>query len=215
MSRSVQLHGYGFSVYTRIARMVLHLKSVDYDFVEVDPFGETSPELIRLNPFHKVPVLSVDGFHLYETAAITRFVDRAFPEPPLQPASPQSLGRVDQVVSIIDNYAYAPLVRMVFAHVVFRPLVGMAADARTVSDGLERSEPVLGALEAIADQGVILAGTALTLADCHLAPMIDYFQRSDQGAQMLRRYPALSRWCADVSGHPSLVATEPDFAAFS
>src|ERR1700746_835802 len=107
---SLVLHGYRYSVYNRIARLALAEKDVAYDRVEVNPFAPDVPaSYLVLHPFGRVPTLVHDGFTLYETGAITRYIDRAFPGPALQPANPQALARMDQIISIVDAYAYWPL----------------------------------------------------------------------------------------------------------
>ena len=84
---SVELHGYRYSVYLRIVAITLLEKNVPWTHVEVDPFAEKIPETyLALNPFGRVPTLVHDGFVLYETTAITRYVDEAFPGASLQPA---------------------------------------------------------------------------------------------------------------------------------
>ena len=47
-----------------------------------------SPEYLRLNPKHKVPVLVVDGEVLTESAAIQTWIARSFPKAKLLPADP-------------------------------------------------------------------------------------------------------------------------------
>lgn len=121
----VELHGYFYSVYTRIVRIALIEKGVQYCSVEVDPFAETvSAEYLALHPFSRVPTLVHDGFVVYETAAITRYVDEAFAGPSLQARDPRARASMNQVVSIIDSYGYWPMVRQVFSHRVFRPRLG-------------------------------------------------------------------------------------------
>src|SRR5262245_1363272 len=89
------LHGYRYSVYNRIARLALAEKGVAYERVEVNPFAPDVPaSYLALHPFNRVPTLVHDGFALYETGAITRYVDRAFPSPSLQPATPRALARM-------------------------------------------------------------------------------------------------------------------------
>ena len=82
---SLVLHGYHYSVYNRIARLALAEKGVAYDRVEVNPFADIPAEYLALHPFGRVPTLVHDGFVLYETGAITRYVDRTFAGPALQP----------------------------------------------------------------------------------------------------------------------------------
>ncbi len=45
-----------------------------------------SPDYLKINPKHKVPVLEVDGKHLTENAAIHLWVHRNFPDAKLLPA---------------------------------------------------------------------------------------------------------------------------------
>ena len=76
------LHGYRYSVYVRIVRLALAEKGVAYDRVEVNPFAPDVPaSYLALHPFGRVPTLVHDDFALYETGAITRYVDRAFAGP--------------------------------------------------------------------------------------------------------------------------------------
>src|SRR3954468_23457169 len=96
---SLVLHGYHYSVYNRIARLTLAEKAVAYERVEVNPFAPDVPAAyLALHPFGRVPALVHDGFALYETGAITRYIDRSFPGPSLQPAGPRPLARMDQVI---------------------------------------------------------------------------------------------------------------------
>jgi glutathione S-transferase len=194
----VVLHGYRYSVYNRIARLALAEKGVTYDRVEVNPFAPDVPESYRaLHPFGRVPALVHDGFALYETGAITRYIDRA-----LQPTHPQALARMDQVISILDAYGYWPMVRQVFALRVFRGRTGQPVDEAEISRGLAAVPKVLAALEP-------LIGEDLTLADLHLGAMVAYFVLAPEGATLLRHYPKLTRWWEMVSARPSFAATDP------
>ena len=100
---SVELHGYRYSVYLRIVAMTLLEKSVPWTHVEVDPFAETIPETyLSLNPFGRVPTLVHGGFALYETTAITRYVDEAFSGAPLQPGDAKARARMNQIIAVAD-----------------------------------------------------------------------------------------------------------------
>ena len=181
---SLVLHGYHYSVYNRIARLALAEKGVAYDRVEVNPFADTPPEYLALHPFGRVPTLVHDGFVLYETGAITRYVDRAFPGPALQPATPRALARMDQLIGIIDSYGYWPMVRQVFSHRVFRAAAGRPVDEAEIALGLAGAAKVLAALEALASEP-FLAGPELSLADLHVGAMIAYFALAPEGAALL------------------------------
>lgn len=72
------LHGYRYSVYTRIVRVVLAEKSLAYDLSEVNPFEQESAAAANPHPFGMVPVLSHGAFQIYETNAITRYLAQPF-----------------------------------------------------------------------------------------------------------------------------------------
>jgi glutathione S-transferase len=204
------LHGYRYSVYNRIARLALAEKGVAYDRVEVNPFDPAMPtSYLGLHPFGRVPTLVHDGFVLYETGAITRYVDRSFPGPALQPEEPRALARMDQMLGVIDSYGYWPMVRQVFAHRVFRAAAGRPVDEDEVARGLASAPKVLGALEDLAAPEAFLAGPRLSLADLHAGAMIAYFTLAPEGAAMLENYPRLAVWWATLSQHEIFAATDP------
>lgn len=206
---AVELHGYQYSVYSWIARLALHEKGVAYTWVEVDPFAAAVPSsYLAKRPFKRVPALVHDDFAVYETGAITRYVDEAFAGPSLQRTIAAERARCNQIVSIIDSYAYWPLVRQVFSHSVFRPLMGRPPDSAEIRSGLEAAPTVLGALDMLAG-GQQLCGDEMSIADIHLAPMIGYFVLAPEGRSLLDRYDRLSAWWTKMAQRPAYRATTP------
>ncbi|MBL6652577.1 MAG: glutathione S-transferase family protein [Reyranella sp.] len=203
------LHGYHYSVYNRIARLALAEKGVAYERAEVNPFDPALPAAyLALHPFGRVPTLVHDGFVLYETGAITRYVDRAFPGPALQPREPRALARMDQLIGVIDSYGYWPMVRQVFSHRVFRAAAGRPVDEAEVAHGVASSAKVLAALEALATDA-FLVGRDLSLADLHVGAMVAYFTLAPEGAALLTDYPRLAAWWATISKRASFAVTDP------
>jgi glutathione S-transferase len=156
-----------------------------------------------------VPALVQDKFQIYETGAITRYVDEAFPGPRLQPTDPRHRARCSQFLSIIDSYVYWPLVRQVFSHRVFRPRLGRPSDATEIQKGLDAAPEVLAALERLVADTEYLCGIELSLADIHLAPMIGYFAMAEEGEALLKRHRKLGHWWATISARPAYRATMP------
>ena len=212
MADPVHLHGYRYSAYSRIARLALLAKGVEHRTVEVDPFAELSGAYLKRHPFGRVPMLTHGAFELFETGAITRYVDRAFEGPPLQPGAAPALARMDQVISVIDSYAYWPMVRQVSSHGFFRPFFEEPSSQAEIDAGLDASATALSFLDRVAGEGLVLSGRDLTLADFHLAPMIDYFVRAEKGKAALSSRSALQGWWDRMSGLDLVQATDP-FAA--
>lgn len=207
---SIVLHGYHYSVYLRIVRLTLAEKGLGYERVEVNPFAAEIPaDYLALHPFGRVPTLVHDDFVLYETGAITRYLDRAFPGPVLQPGEARALARMDQIIAVVNSYGYWPMVRQVFSHGVFGPAVGRPVNNAEVELGLAGAAKVLGALEALVATDVFLVGPAISLADFHLGAMMAYFTALPAGAKLLADHARLAAWWARIGRRPSFVESDP------
>src|SRR5690606_26207535 len=125
--------------------------------------------------FGRVPTLQHGDFVLYETTAITRYVDEIFTGRPLQPDDARQRARMNQIVAIADSYGYWPMVRQVFSQRVFNA-AHRPADEAAIAEGIGKSHRVLAAVEALAhDDGPFLTGAILSLADLHFGAMVAYF----------------------------------------
>ncbi|TIV14765.1 MAG: glutathione S-transferase family protein, partial [Mesorhizobium sp.] len=74
------LYGADYSVYVRIARMTLEEKGIGYELAPLDIFAADGIPAWYLehHPFGRIPAFEHDGFRLFETGAIARYVDEAF-----------------------------------------------------------------------------------------------------------------------------------------
>lgn len=194
------LFGLERSVYTRIARLALEEKAVPYSLQEVEIFGpEGVPkEHFQRHPFGRIPVLQHGALSLYETSAITRYVDEAFAGPALQPTSPSQRARMNQVIGLLDFYAYRPMVWGIFVQRVRVPLSGGTPDEPQIANSLQSSATCLGAFEALLSSAPFLAGEAISLADLHAFPMLRYLCLAPEGLALFRRHQALLRWYEDM-----------------
>jgi glutathione S-transferase len=71
----------------------------DVENVNTRNGGNRSPEFLRLNPKHKVPVLVIDGDPLTENLAIQLWIARQFPQAKLLPADPREEIRAISLMS--------------------------------------------------------------------------------------------------------------------
>ena len=209
-----RVFGAGYSVYVRVVRLVLDEKRVTYELVEIDVFSPDGPppeHVAHRHPFGRIPAFEHDGFRLYETGAITRYVDEAFPGPALQPALPRPRARMNQVISVLDNYGYRPLVWDLFVERVRAPAQGRAPDEVKIADALPKVGRCLDALVELMDGGPYLAGPQLTLADLHAAPMFIYACLAAEFALLLGQRPTLAAWLDRIVERPSVAATRSPF----
>src|SRR5262249_20803790 len=152
-----------------------------YELVEIDPFAPGGPpaDYFARHPFGRIPAFEHDGFRLYEAGAISRYVNEAFPGAALQPRDPRGRARMNQVISVLDSYAYRTLVWDIFVERVRAPQNNRAPDEARIAAALPKAETCLAALEDLMDTW--LAGPDLTLADLHASPMFAYFRMAPEG----------------------------------
>ena len=203
-----RLYGASYSVYTRIARLALIEKGVEYDFEEVEIFGPDGPPpgYLRRHPFGRIPALEHDGFELYETQAICRYVDEGFAGRELHPASAPGRARMAQIVGVLDSYAYRPMVWDIFVERVRKPARGEPPDEAKIAAGLVISERCLSVLQDFMVDAAWLTGGGPepTLADLHAAPMLVYLAAAPEGRELLGRYPRIMAWLERMTARHSM-----------
>lgn len=211
MTGKPRLFGADYSAYVRIARLALAEKRVDYELVPVDIFAPDGvPDwYVERHPFRRIPAFEHGALRLYETAAITRYVDEAFDGPPLQPADAAGRAAMNQAIGLIDAYAYRALVWGVYVERVSKAKRGGASDEALIAASLETARTCLAELAAIKGDRPWLAGDSLSLADLHAAPVFAYFLKAAEGREMVGASPSLSHWWEAVSARPSFEATAP------
>jgi len=204
------LFGASYSVYVRAARLALAEKQVPYRLIEVDIFAPEGPppDYLQRHPFKRIPAFEHEGFRLYETGAITRYIDDAFPGPPLMPDAPRARARANQIISVMDNYGYRPLIWDIFVERVRAPAQARSPDEAKIAAAIPQADACLRALEELADpRGPCLTGGDVSLADLHAAPMFAYFCMAKEGAEMLSSQPRLAQWWRSMRNRPSMTAT--------
>jgi glutathione S-transferase len=213
MSDSIRLFGLARSVYTRIARLTLEEKNLAYTLEEVEIFGASGVPASHLerHPFSRIPVLQQGEFLLYETTAITRYIGERFSGPSLQPSAHAQRARMNQVVSLLDSYAYRPMVWGVFVERVRIPLSGGIANEDRISTSLQQADRCLSELARLLDDQSFFAGDSISLADLHAYPMLCYFALAPEGRARLDTHPTLARWFAQIQMRDSVVRTRTPY----
>ena len=79
--------------YGRAVLAALEEKRAPFRLALVPPGTMRAEPHLARHPFGRVPAFEHDGFVLYETQAILRYLDRVLPAPPLTPADPKAAAR--------------------------------------------------------------------------------------------------------------------------
>lgn len=208
MARPI-VYGAAMSPYVWSTRLALAEKGIAHELVSVgiDDF-RAEPHLSR-HPFGKIPAFEHDGFELYETQAIMRYVDEAFPATPLQPIELHPFARMNQFMGIVDSYLTPCLLAGVLFQRFVAPLIGRTCDEEAVAAALPRVRHCIGEIARLAGDQSFLAGDALSLADLMVFPQLYYFKRWPEGAAQLAELPTLAAWVNRMEERQSVQVTRP------
>ncbi|MHA6685425.1 glutathione S-transferase family protein [Mesorhizobium sp. A556] len=206
MSKPV-VYGADYSVYVRIVRLALEQKGVGYDLVPVDVFAADGLPgwYLEIHPFGRIPAFEHDGLKFFETSAVSHYVDEAFAGPALQPSSARDRAVMNQIIGLLDAYAYRVMVWDVAVERLEKP----KPDEALIAAGLRTAATVLKVLSQLKRPGSWLLGDHVTLADLHAGPIIGYFLKAPEGRALVAEHPAIGDWWQSLSELPAYAATEP------
>ena len=187
------------------------------------------PEYLKLNPNAVVPTLVHDDKVIIESAVILYYLNDAFPNPPLMPASAHERSRVYMMNKLIDEYVHNACTTLTFATAsrarmqkmgkqaleaqlaktphpfraqIKRQVAEHGLDAPLVVDALKHHVKLLKVIESAMKIGPYLAGGAYSIADIAATP---YVWRLEQLrlARIWDRHPGVADWFERVRQRPS------------
>ena len=198
----MKIFGHPASTCTRKVLMTLNETKIPFELTVID-FGtgehKQGPHLAR-QPFGQVPALDDDGFEMYESRAMARYIDGKAGGV-LTPKDAHARARMEQWISIETSNYSAHAMKFIYQFVFKReqtPEVLKAAGAgldvayATMSRQLE-SQP-------------FLAGDAFTIADVCFMPYLEYLAATPAAAK-LTEHPRVAAWWAKLSARETWAKT--------
>jgi glutathione S-transferase len=202
------VHCFPGSPFGRAVMATLEEKGTSYRLAPLAPGASRSPEHLARHPFGRVPVLEHDGFSLYETQAILRYLDRVLPTPRLTPAEPKRAARMDQVMNINDWYLFHGVGNVIVFHRVVGPRVmGLTPDEAAIEAAMQKARVVFNELARLLGEQSYFAGDTMSLADLMVAPPIGFFTLTPEWKELGAPHANLVAWLARMEARPSMQAT--------
>ncbi len=177
------------------ARVLIQIRHKDLP-VEVCP----PPEPLRTEafaqrfPLAKIPVLALeDGTQIAESTAIMRFLEAAFPEPPLLPAAPLAQAQDEMLIRFADNHlgpALFPLFGALLAGATTAPEGQVAAVQRELS----KLERLLEHLPDSQRRGLSLGDLCIATVMAYVEDLLPRFGE-DEAMAALPRVSQWRQWC--------------------
>lgn len=194
----IQLYGHPVSTCTRKVLTTLNELNLPFELQVVDfATGEHKKGTnLKRQPFGQVPAINDDGFELFESRAICRYLNNKA-KGSLAPTDIQELARMDQWLSI-DQANFAPAAMKFIFHYVFK----RPQDQATLDSAGTTLETCLATMAETLSSHKYLAGDEFTLADIGFMPYVGYLMNTPV-AETIKKYPAVVAWWERVSARPS------------
>jgi glutathione S-transferase len=196
----IKLFGHPMSTCTRKVLFTLHETNTPHEFQLVDfAKGEhKSPEYMARQPFGQLPAIEDDGFRLFESRAIARYID----EKSGNKASPKDLqGRaiMEQWISVEQADFYTPIMTFIYQGIFQRP-----QKPEDLEKAQQKVDQTCGVIDrALAASGKPwLCGDQFSIAEVAYAPYIEYGMGTD-AKQIFAKYPQFTAWWNRVSERPA------------
>ena len=194
----LKIYGNPMSTCTRKVLMTCAETETPHEFVLVDfAKGEhRGPAHLARQPFGQVPALEDDGFAMYESRAMARYInDKAGGK--LVPSDLKQRAAMDQWISVETSNFTPHAMKFIFEHVFKRP-----QGAEALEGAAKSLETALGAMDKRLAESPYLAGDAITLADIGYMPYVDYAMNTPAKA-IFEKFPNVMAWWKRVSERPT------------
>ena len=184
-----RLHGFAFSNYHNIVKVVLLEKRVDFE--EVTSYPPADDSYLAKNPTGKFPCLELeDGSFLGESKVIVNYLEEVYPQVALLPSDPMKRARVRELMDVVDLYLEWPARRLYSE--------GFSSEGKVSDETREAVRPLLdrgiAGFNKLARFDPYVAGPDLTLADFSVAfhfPAIAIASKAIYGENLLRGVPGV------------------------
>ncbi|HEX2365546.1 MAG TPA: glutathione S-transferase family protein [Bradyrhizobium sp.] len=202
------VHSIPGSPFGRSVLAMLEEKRAPYRLSPLAPGSLKTPEYLALHPFGRVPVLVHNGFKLYETQAILRYLDRVLPEPSLTPSDVKRAARMDQAMNVNDWYLFHDVGNVIiFQRVIGPQLMGLTPDEDVIKAAMPKAHAVYDELSRLLGAQPYFAGEAVSLADLMLAPAVEFFTIIPEWTVLGAPHANLVSWMKRMQDRPSMKAT--------
>jgi glutathione S-transferase len=176
-------------------RLTASLLGIDYKWQLVNlREGEQKQEwFLKINPVGKVPAIDDDGFHLFESNSICRYLCDKH-NSALYPKDVKKRAAIDQWIDYSSLHIGANFIPVVYNR-LFAPLRGIPVNEKAITDGLEFLKQYFPIIEKQLAQYKYIVSQEISLADVILLALLE---PAEMARIDLSTYPKLNAWRTEL-----------------
>jgi len=204
----IKLYGFGPSHATRRAALIFKEMNVPYELVLVDMLKDEhkAASSLEKQPFGQLPYIDDDGFQLFESRAIGRYIASKYASEGSKllpdPSDLKKTALFEQAASIeLSNFD--PYMNALTWEVILKKYAGGATDEAAVANLIQTLNSKLDAYEVILSKSPYLAGDEVTLADLFHLPFGNTLGLMGYDLLVSPSRPNVARWWKDISSRPA------------
>ncbi|KAF8881354.1 glutathione S-transferase [Infundibulicybe gibba] len=196
---------------TGLVALILREKKVPFEFVPVDMRGgeHKSAGILARNPFGQVPSIDDDGFILYESRAICRYIaiKYAGQGTPLIPSTNdiKATALFEQAASV-EAFTFTPQAGAIISEVIYKKYRGLIPDQAKVDENIALLSTKLEVYDQVLGKQKYLAGDEVTLVDLFHLTGGGALTRS--GLDVMTQRPNVARWFNDITSREAWQALD-------
>jgi glutathione S-transferase len=194
----MQLYAHPASTCSRKVITTLLETNTPYEFTMVDfAKGEhKAPEHLARQPFGQVPAIDDNGFALFESRAIIRYINEKAGGK-LVPTDAKHRALMEEWMSIETSNFTPHAMKFIYHHVM-----GRAQDAAVLSAAEVSLNTALAVMEKQLTASTYLVGSEFSLADICFLPYFEYLMMTPI-KETLAKYPHVTAWWNRCSERPT------------
>ncbi|KAM6490637.1 glutathione S-transferase [Amanita muscaria] len=206
----LKLYGTPRANWTVLVGAVLYETNVPFELVLVDMVKKKEHKLPELKGLTRIKIQDDDGFILYESRAISRYIiaKHGGQGPELIPKDLKKNALFEQAASS-EAANFSPSALAIFFEKVIKNYIGQEIDEVAVEKHRSTLDGKLEGYERILGKQKYIAGDEFTLADLFHLPCGAFLSVAGSG-DLIEKRPNVKRWLDDICSRASWQAVTKD-----
>ncbi|MBF0504171.1 MAG: glutathione S-transferase family protein [Candidatus Omnitrophica bacterium] len=207
----IKLYGSGISSSVSKVRYCLNYLNLKYDWEQTNPMANETrtQEFLTISPTGKIPAIDIDGFKLFESCSINRYL-ATINNSSIYPQDAKKKAIIDAWTDYVAVHVANAMGRVLYNR-VFAPMTGQKVDPESLRVGLEFLDKYFPVLDKQLFANAYLAGREFSLADMNLLSVLDPCELAEIS---IDRFPSLKKWRAGLKSQPFYQKCYRDYTEF-
>ena len=205
----LKIYGADLSTPANKVRMVANALNLEYEYIRISiREGEHRKEkYLKINPIGKVPAIDDDGFLLFESNAISKYLASRH-KSSLYPTDLNQRAIIDAWMDFTSIHIGTALNRVTFNR-LFAPIINVEPDKRSLQDGLDFLSRFLPVADTQLANNKYITGNEFSLADICLLATLDPCEVSQVD---LSQYRNITKWRNELKQQEFYTKCHKDFS---